>query len=70
MEKIKVIHDVQGNTLTVWVGNPKDEHICENTSDEVIIMKDKNGVIIGFELLHYQPADNRVGIAVETMVQG
>ena len=39
MAEVKVFYDQTGNTLTVWFGNPQDEHICEETGDEVILMK-------------------------------
>jgi len=41
------------NTLTVWFGDPNEEYICEETGDEVILMKNKSGVVIGFEKLNY-----------------
>jgi len=70
MEKIKVIHDVVGRTLTVWVGDPKQEYISEETADEVVHMKDKNGRIIGVEVLNYDSADTgESGIAVESVVK-
>jgi uncharacterized protein YuzE len=53
MEKIKLIHDEVGKTLTIWFDDPNLEHIAEETSDEVIHMKDKNGRIIGIEILNY-----------------
>ncbi len=53
MEEVKVFYDKIGNTLTVWFGNPKDEYICEETGDEVILMKDKSGNVIGFEKLNF-----------------
>lgn len=53
MEQVKVYYDHKGNTLTVWFGNPKDEYICEETGDEVILMKDKKGRVIGFEKINY-----------------
>ena len=56
MDKIKVYHDQKGKTLTVWFGNPEEEYVCEETGDEVILMKDKNGLVIGFEKLNYAPA--------------
>ncbi|NIR47782.1 DUF2283 domain-containing protein [candidate division KSB1 bacterium] len=52
MEKVKVFYDRQGNTLTVWFDNPQDDYICEETSDEVILMKDQSGQVIGFEKLN------------------
>jgi hypothetical protein len=68
MEKIKVIHDLMGRTLTVWFGDPASESICEETADEVILMKNARGRVIGFELLHYDPEGARDGIAVETII--
>ena len=68
MDKIRVIHDVAGHTLTVWFDEPKKEHICEETADEVILMKDAGGRVIGFELLHYRPTDAVAGLSVETIV--
>jgi len=69
MDKIRVIHDTVGETLTVWLDDPAKEHVCEETTDEVILMKDSGGRVLGFELLHYRPADSSTGIAVETLVQ-
>lgn len=54
--EVKVFCDQTGNTLTVWFGNPQDEHICEETGDEVILMKDVSGRVIGFEKLNFSVA--------------
>lgn len=53
MEKVKVYYDREGNTLTVWFGESSDEYICEETGDEVVLMKDKYGKVLGFEKLNY-----------------
>ncbi len=53
MEHVKIVHDHTGNTLTVWFGNPQDEYLCEETGDEVILMKDRTGRVIGFEKLNF-----------------
>lgn len=69
MDKIKVIHDAAGHTLTVWLDDPSKEHVCEEATEEVVLMKDSSGRIIGFELLHYRPAGAAMGLSVETVVQ-
>lgn len=69
MDKIKVIHDAVGHTLTVWLDDPQREHVCEETADEVVLMKDADGRVIGFELLHYHPRQAAPGLSVETVVQ-
>ena len=69
MEKIKVIHDAVGHTLTVWFDEPSQESICEETTEEVVLMKDAKGQVIGFELLHYHPVEGNAELAVETVVR-
>lgn len=68
MDTVKVIHDTVGRTLTVWLDDPAKEHICEETTEEVVLMKDASGRVIGFELLHYRPAAAEAGLSVETVV--
>ncbi|MBI4571988.1 MAG: DUF2283 domain-containing protein [candidate division NC10 bacterium] len=70
MDKIKVVHDAVGHTLTVWLDDPAIEHVCEETRDEIVLMKDASGRVIGFELLHYRPTQAEAGLAVETVVVG
>ena len=57
MEKIRLFYDKQGNTLNVWFDDPKKEYMCEETSEEVILVKDKQGKVIGFERLNFLPPD-------------
>jgi hypothetical protein len=68
MEKLKVVHDVVGQTLTVWFDDPSKEHICEETTEELVLMKDSDGNVIGFEVLHYRTAEKPTGLAVETVI--
>jgi len=68
MEKVKVYFDREGNTLTVWFKDPQTEYICEETGDEVIMMKDKTGQVIGFEKLNYIiPKTEKIGFTFETV---
>ncbi len=69
MDKIKIIHDVVGHTLTVWFDDPPKESVCEETTEEVVLMKDAKGRVIGFELLHYRPAAGDSTLTVETVVR-
>jgi hypothetical protein len=67
MARVKVYYDRQGNTLTVWFGDPQREYICEETGDEVILMKDQSGRVIGFEKLNFAPADSRLDVGFEAV---
>ena len=43
MEKLRVYFDRQGNTLSVWFDDPKKESVCEETDDDVVLVKDREG---------------------------
>ena len=53
MKPIKIFFDKTGNTLNVWFDDPSKEAISEETSEEIVLVKDKNGKVIGFEVLNY-----------------
>jgi hypothetical protein len=48
-----VYYDRPGNTLTVWFADPKKEYICDELEDDLVVMKDRRGRVIGFERLIY-----------------
>ena len=68
MAQVKVYYDREGNTLTVWFDNPADEYIAEETGEEIVLMKNREGKVIGFEKLNFtaQSAD-AVRVAFETV---
>lgn len=45
MADVKVYYDRDGN--------PEDEYEAEETGEEVILMKDRHGHVIGFEKLNF-----------------
>ena len=69
MERIKVIHDTVGHTLTIWLEDPAQEYVSTLTEDEVVVMKDRNGRVLGFEVLHYQPTEPQTGLSIEAIIQ-
>ena len=77
MAEVNVYYDPMGNTLTVWFGAPHSgsmrdrhtEYVCEETGDEVILMKNKQGEVIGFEKLNYSLVTNtNLKISLETVI--
>lgn len=66
MEKIKVILNRESKTLDVWFGDAEKEFICEETGEEIILKKDKNNRVIGFEKLNLF-VDKKVNVPVEVM---
>jgi uncharacterized protein YuzE len=68
MAQVKVFYDEVGNTLTVWFGDPQDEYVSEETGDEVVLMKDKAGKVIGFEKLNFSHVKPKhLQVAFETV---
>lgn len=64
MKAIKVFFDRVGNTLNVWFDDPQKEYTSEETSEEVVLVKDIDGKLIGFEALNYLSADETKNVAV------
>jgi uncharacterized protein YuzE len=52
MDKLRVYYDRKGNTLSVWFTDPKKEHVCEEADDDVVLVKDRRGRVVGFERLN------------------
>jgi uncharacterized protein YuzE len=50
---VKIYYDADGKTLTVWFDDPTKEFIAEETGEEVIIIKDRDNKVIGFERLNF-----------------
>jgi uncharacterized protein YuzE len=67
MARVKVYYDRQGNTLTVWFDDPQKEHVCEETGEEVVLMKDQSGRVIGFEKLNFRASDSPLEVGFETI---
>jgi uncharacterized protein YuzE len=71
VDKVRVYYDRTGNTLSVWFDDPKKEHICEEIDDDMVLMKDESGRVIGFERLNYLSREQRsagAGIPVEVQM--
>ena len=68
MAQVKVYYDRVGNTLTVWFADPQEEYVCEETGDEVVLMKDESGRVIGFEKLNFSVSETEQWqVAFETV---
>jgi len=68
LAEVKVYYDREGNTLTVWFGNPADEYVTEETGEEIVLMKDRDGKVTGFEKLNFTAQmTDAVRVAFETV---
>lgn len=56
MDVLKIYHDPEGQTITVWFDDPEKEHAAEEMGDQVVHIKDREGRVIGVELLDYEPS--------------
>lgn len=70
MEKLKVYYDREGNSLSVWFDDPAKEHVCEESDDDLVLVKDRRGRVIGFERLNFLSAkQRREGVSIPVEVQ-
>ena len=68
MAEVKVFYDREGHTLTVWFADSSQEYVCEETGEEVVLMKDATGRVIGFEKLNFSiPDPTHFHVAFETV---
>ena len=68
MAEVKMFYDREGKTLTVWFTERSGEYVCEETGDEVVLMKDATGHVIGFEKLNFSiPQADSLHVALETV---
>ncbi len=65
MDKVRIFYDAFGRTLTVWLDDPEQEEVSEETDDDTVLMKDATGRVIGFEKLNVVLADAQRGLTVE-----
>jgi len=66
MQKIKVSVNRESNTLDVWFDDPEKEFICEETGKEIVLKKDKNNRVIGFEKLNLF-VTKKVNVSIEVI---
>lgn len=67
MAEVTVFFDREGETLTVWFTERSGEYVCEETGEEVVLMKDASGHVIGFEKLNFSiPKSDSLRVALET----
>ncbi len=68
MAEVKVFYDREGKTLTVWFTERSREDVCEETGEEVVLMTDAAGRVIGFEKLNFSiPQSESLHVALETV---
>jgi len=67
MAHIRVIHDPAGETLTVYWAEPRQDQICEETGEGIILIKDRfTQEVIDFEKLYYRSVGSARAITLET----
>lgn len=53
MDTVQVIHDREGQSLTVWFGDPGREHSSAADDNGVVVMKDRDNRVLGVEILNF-----------------
>ena len=65
LDEIRVFHDAEARSLTVWFGRPEDERDCEEVGGGVVLIKDEGGGVIGFEKLGFVAEPESLRLAFE-----
>jgi hypothetical protein len=68
MAEVKMFYDRDGKTLTVWFTDVAREFMCEETGEEVVLMKNAEGRVVGFEKLNFSiPQSDSLHVSLETV---
>ena len=57
MEKMTIVFNKEANTVDIWFDDPKKEAKAEETGQEIILKRDKQGNIIGIEKINFLKAE-------------
>jgi len=61
MPDVRVVHDREGQTLTVWFSDPLAEFVCEEVGRGMVLINARSGQVIGIEKLpFFVPASDSV----------
>lgn len=67
MAAVRIFHDREGQILTVWLDEPIHEYVCEQAAEEVVLMKDRAGRVIGVEKLNFSvPESDSLTVDLES----
>lgn len=64
MDTVRVIHDREGETLTLWFGDPATEASSVANDSGVVTMKDSTGRVIGVEILGFKGRPSRAALEI------
>ncbi|EAZ91698.1 hypothetical protein [Crocosphaera chwakensis] len=53
MDNLKIYHDHEAKTLTIWFDDPKKEFLVDEVEEDLSLIKDQQVNIIGIERLNY-----------------
>ncbi len=69
MEKVKISFDPSVNSLIIWFGNPEEMDYLSpvDDDDELMLIKNRAGEIIGIERHFFSVPPGNMTIQVETM---
>ena len=56
-KKLILIHNKEMKTLDIWFDDPEKEHVCKEVGDGIILKKDREGKVIGIEILYFTGED-------------
>ncbi|MCD6455934.1 MAG: DUF2283 domain-containing protein [Methanophagales archaeon] len=50
-KKLRIFYFKETDSMDIWFDDPEKEQICEEIDDAVLLKKDKDGNVIGIEII-------------------
>lgn len=66
-QRVKIIFDPSVNSLTVWFGSPGVDYVATQLADDLVILKNADGDVLGFEKHFFAAAPGEVNVQLETL---
>lgn len=66
-EPVTISFDPSVNALTVWFGDPATDYTATQVADDLILMRDAEGTVLGMEKHFFAAAPGSVQVLFETL---
>ena len=60
MDSLKIFYDRDNHILTIWFDDPQKEFIAEEIGEELLVMQNSDGKMIGIERMNFVLAEQNL----------
>ncbi len=51
VKTLRIYYFKETDSIDIWLDEPTKEHVCEEINDHILLKKDKEGGVIGVEII-------------------